>query len=444
MTKVTNYRERKAIEIQIIEFGITPYQIFKEAHPKRFSSKIISMNFKSLQEDIQKEEKIDIPISSIKIDIINYQDSTRLNENDTSGLNKIKSFLIPQIKLQKKSYKHSLNYVKLNGYHFEEITSIDFIDNLIITASLDGTVKISEYNKINDLLSECNNNKNMKINSKSSFPIISINNYNKLILRKIQSPNISPLTKAKTINKSLVVLGDINGMIHIYNYNIGKHMTSSHSFTEEVFDFYNYSSNLLTISKDSFCSIYSLNSDIKTPIHTFRDLNAEIISSDFRIIDNFLIKADIKGNIVLKNVKDDDHIVRYKIEGEYGNAEIKYVKFNSVNENEYFICTEEGFKVFDIRTNKQIKENEFFYNTDYIVNDNSNYLVNYTTGIQHYTYSSSTEEFNLLDNLTTNNEVISCFQNNILVNHKFIDSNTNSYNCISAFGCENGDLFISY
>jgi len=440
LSKVTDYKERKALEVQIAEFGITPFQLFKEAHPKRFSSKIVSMNFKSIQEEILKEEHIEVVKPKVKADIIQIIDSKPKQKIVSKNFS---SSRLALNKLPAKKLTHSFEFTKLNRYHFGSITSIDFLDNLMITGGSDGFIKVADLSRVRDkelFPSNCISNNFNKSNSGQVIANYDTNISNRLLLKKMQSPGGTALSKVKTINKSLLVAADQDGMINIFNFALGKHITSSQAYIDKVFDFYNFDTNLLTISSNSSCLLYSLNSNLKTPIGIFRDLDKRIVSSDFRLGDNLLVTADESGVVVMRNMKQSEKMFSFKVKGEYGDTpEIKYVKFNPVNENEYFVCTEDSFRVYDVRSNGLVGEVEFFYNTMDIENDSLGYIVCSRNGVQLY-LKDINKRIGLANSFSLDDSVVSTFQNNQLVNHKY----TNNYeSSINAVGCENGNLYFS-
>jgi hypothetical protein len=82
ITKIQDPISRKAIEIQVNEYGQTPKQLFKNPHPKRFSSKIceifidetnkiINFNLKEEGElNINQEQEVvdEVPQTQVSID----------------------------------------------------------------------------------------------------------------------------------------------------------------------------------------------------------------------------------------------------------------------------------------------------------------------------------------------------------------------------------------
>ena len=75
---------RKAMEIQVNEYGQTPKQIFNKPHPKRFSSKLIEININLIQE--KSCEKIEDPNGNTNfVEVGNNLESNNLNYSESIG-----------------------------------------------------------------------------------------------------------------------------------------------------------------------------------------------------------------------------------------------------------------------------------------------------------------------------------------------------------------------
>jgi len=78
LTKIQDPVSRRAIEIQVSEYGQTPKQLFKNPHPKRFSSKISeiflndSLNKLKLEDENKDYNK---EVTSKKENVINNLDN---------------------------------------------------------------------------------------------------------------------------------------------------------------------------------------------------------------------------------------------------------------------------------------------------------------------------------------------------------------------------------
>jgi hypothetical protein len=77
---------------------------------------------------------------------------------------------------------------------------------------------------------------------------------------------------------------------------------------------------------------------------------------------------------------------------------IKYVKFNPVDSNQYFVCWENNFKIYDIRTHNEIESRQEFGNSFDILNDSSQYLLAYSNGLKLYG-KELIKEWNQFDDL---------------------------------------------
>ena len=430
MNKITDYNLKKSLEVQISEFGITPFQLFKDFHPKKYSSKIVSLNLKNIQDAIEKEEHIEVTLPKVMSDVIQVVPNLNVSNNTETITN--------TIKLSSKKLRFYNKHFKLESFHYKKITSIDFIDNLILTASDDGFVKVSDLSKIIEMVNLNAINTSSEQGIRETFKDGQVN---KFIKKKFQIPNYvssvsdKSITKVKALNKTLAVTGDCDGMINVYNYQLAKHITGTYAFIEEIHDLYNYDANLLCISKTGSSLIYNLNSDLKVPLSFYKDNDANLVSTDFRFLDQILLSSDVKGVINIKNLKSMNSMTTSI------DSEIKYTKFNHVNENEFFVCTEENFLIYDLRKLGVVKTIEYFYNTLDIFNDSHMCILSDRSSIQYYTQSDNFSNVSLAGSFQLESDMISCFQVNELINYKF----TNNYGTTcTAIGCESGDLYFSF
>lgn len=99
LNKIQDPIQRRAIEIQVNEYGQTPKQIFKNPHPKRFSNKIteiflIEENINT--DNITNEEDNKIEISSSKRNSYSvkedYNESENITDKDKDDILNLKSF----------------------------------------------------------------------------------------------------------------------------------------------------------------------------------------------------------------------------------------------------------------------------------------------------------------------------------------------------------------
>jgi hypothetical protein len=84
--------------------------------------------------------------------------------------------------------------------------------------------------------------------------------------------------------------------------------------------------------------------------------------------------------LVLRDIKNYKEFKKIQLEKDH----IKYVKFNPVNSNEYFVCWENDFKIYDIRTYNEIQSRPEFRNSIDIFNDSSQYLLAYSNKVNLY------------------------------------------------------------
>lgn len=429
MSKLS-FKERRSIETQISEFGITPLQLFSEPHPKRFSQKMISLNVKTIQDSINKEEKIEVIKPEMK-DLIEFVDRSletsekikKINENINENL------ISRKIDLS----KSFTNKIMLLNFHFKSINSIDIYESTILSGGSDGFVKALDINVFKDSF----NNKTLKKNQ-----------HNLLINKKMYIQNISnnkanEISKVKALNKELCVIGDLYGMINVVNYINGKSITSSLTSIESIKEIYNFNSNLLVIDRMSSNYIYSLNSNLKSPILYFKDLEHKLVNCDFRNSNMFSLSLDVRGNICLRSLKSENEKIKFLLKDKNLknlNSDLKYIKFSNTKENEFFICTEENFYIYDIRKFGLIEEIDYFYNSIDVSSFNNGYMMCDKSGLQVFNKNESKNlslSRSFLFPLESSESFVKCFVNKDI-------SNNNLHKNLSVFGNYNGDMMLLY
>jgi hypothetical protein len=103
----------------------------------------------------------------------------------------------------------------------------------------------------------------------------------------------------------------------------------------------------------------------------YYDTEARIISADFRVKDNLHILIDEDGYFIMRNLKGHHDFIKTKLPKQKFN----FVKFNHLNENQYFIGGADSIKIFDVRNNLEIESIPEFSNAIDILNDSKSYLV---------------------------------------------------------------------
>ena len=141
---------------------------------------------------------------------------------------------------------------------------------------------------------------------------------------------------------------------------------------------------MITDGADSTCKVWDLSNSNKIPSSVYFDTESKIISSDFRPTDSLYICLDEDGHFILRKIKEEKESSKIKL----SRQNYKYLKFNPMNDFQYFIGSEESFKIYDIRTHLEIETIEEFKNSINIFNDSNNYMLIREDGLNLYNYSS--------------------------------------------------------
>lgn len=124
----------------------------------------------------------------------------------------------------------------------------------------------------------------------------------------------------------------------------------------------------------------------KIPTVVYYDTESKIVSADYRSKDNLHICLDEDGNFIIRNIKGEKDHKKIKMP----NVNFKYVKFNPINDYQFFVCSENFFKIYDIRNNLEMDSISIFANSVEVLNDSKNFLLASQEGLELY-YSNITK-----------------------------------------------------
>lgn len=138
---------------------------------------------------------------------------------------------------------------------------------------------------------------------------------------------------------------------------------------------------------------------------------------------------DLEGNCVFRNINRDNEVHIKRLSKQSYN----FVKFNVFEEYQFYVSSNDSFKVYDTRTFQVLYDMPQFKGCLDIYNDNcSNYLISKKDSINYFFYDVGLNKFNELKNWDLND--ISCLSIN---NHSYKNPD------IITIGCDNGDLYYS-
>jgi hypothetical protein len=82
--------------------------------------------------------------------------------------------------------------------------------------------------------------------------------------------------------------------------------------------------------------------------------------------------------LVLRDIKNYKECKKIQLD----KGVIKYVKFNQLDNNQYYVCWDDNFKIYDIRTHKEIESRPEFSNSIDIFNDSCQYLLAFSDSLK--------------------------------------------------------------
>lgn len=96
--------------------------------------------------------------------------------------------------------------------------------------------------------------------------------------------------------------------------------------------------------------------------------------------DSLHLCLDEDGNYVLRKINEKNNVKKIKLKHEY----YKFIGFNKVNDNQYFISSSQSFRIFDIRTHHEVNKIEELKGAFDIFNDSNNFLKIHEGGLDLY------------------------------------------------------------
>jgi hypothetical protein len=157
----------------------------------------------------------------------------------------------------------------------------------------------------------------------------------------------------------------------------------------------------------------------KLPSDVFYDTESKIISADYKLKENLHLCLDEDGNFVLRKINQKNNVKKIKLKKE----NYKYIGFNKVNDNQYFISSSENFRIFDIRTHLEIYQVEELKGAFDIFNDSNNFLKIHESGLD--LFDNNFKQFKHYGDLG------------------FLTHFNANYPEVCIIGNENGDIFIN-
>lgn len=385
LSKVTTNKERKVLEMQTCEFGITPLQLFKKEHMKRFNNKIPRLVSK-IEESIEKEDRLEIVQLQMSDGYDKYE---KYNERGVDYGKPMNEKMENIGKITEKGNKCSkidsidqniyrtrqvrlgfpIEFQKINS-HIESDTILcyDIYENLLCIGYSNGFICIYSLNTISSL-------SNISKSIQNMHPI-------RLISKTRQQSLQSTPCSIHFINKDLILIGDKTGSTSIFNIKLNKFVSAVTCFYSKVKSIFTYDTYYINISNEGIIKKYSFNSgsSYKIPVNTNYYLDS------YTITENYISSIDFNINSLLMLVQDsneklsilDIHNQKTVFSNSLQGQSVLYSKFNPVKDNEVYICSEEYFKVYDLRRfdmNSPIYEIDYFYNSVNIYNTLDKYLL---------------------------------------------------------------------
>lgn len=150
----------------------------------------------------------------------------------------------------------------------------------------------------------------------------------------------------------------------------------------------------------------------KLPLNCFYDSDSSIVSADFRQSDNTHICLNEDGNIYIRNILNEKEFKKINV----SKSNFNFIKFNPLNKNQFFLSSEEAFKIYDIKEGREIDSINAFVNCVDINLDSNKFLLTFPDSIK--TYARNNYNFSNTEKVVFEYDEI-CFSNVCFYNDKF-------------------------
>lgn len=426
----TDPQERKAVEIQVTEYGQAPKQLFKAPHPKRYSKNV---DFSGIIFDPEEEEKRKNSDSSIFFSNLSHKknsiDSYDGKPSETKKAESSGSYALIQPVKKSLSFFEQLSQGLLYKTSEEEP-----ISNCEVLSEREFK-KTEKFHKAKVTSMTCLNIKTNKNTISSSVVVGSDNGYIKLFdsasHRSKQLINIgsglSISALGRTSNQYQVAIATNDFHITIYNTTLAKTITKFHAHEDTVssIQFTPINNYLITAGMD--CTYKFWDPSFKIPISAFYDTDDNIISTDINKYGLYMC-LDSTGMLVMRPV---NHPKEFKIihpnKSQY--QEYIYSKFSSTSEYQYYMSSSRGLKLFDMRNFREIDCFESSSSISKIVDTPKELICMNSNSVTCYT--------NPENNMVSGMEVIKKFS---IPNPACIEYSEDKNLFVA---CENGDFYYS-
>ena len=392
--KDNKYKNNNLYNIQLKEFGQTPEQLFFKPHPKKFSKKIVEIQIKNdlenkIDEENNKKEE--------KNEKIEQKENKKIDESKV--LNKIKDIKIKEKNTKRKEDKKKIDIINIQNNNiiskpFPVIPDIDFklkrqyksvikYDNIELTT---GTILPNS-----NLILSGNIDGHLNIYDYFSGDII------KYYSLAQEINNINP------VNEKIIIYSSEQS-INIFDTSLGKNISSFYAHDKQISSLFydeNYK-NIISSTNKGIIHAWDFNRKSIIPIvsHFLFD-QKNIISADYNSENKFFHSLGDKGNINILNIFNDEEIYNWKID--VNNNKPVSVNVNLKNINQFIVGFEKGFNIYDLRNFGCVEEwnNILDFKVDKCIIDSSCILMQNELGLKLYDY----KEKKLMGERVLNNKI---------------------------------------
>jgi factor associated with neutral sphingomyelinase activation len=347
--------EKFATEQQINEFGQTPRQLFRYAHPQKSSAKPIVKSLFIAPDEVVGGGKLPSKISVHGEEVKNYEDEEEevKRENTEGGPDK-DEFDIPANPPKKLSEKKTISAYEEKVQDVDPDPVDSFIKHLKFQhMETLGIIHNSEIMEINAILDSSDSTHLMTVSKDGMIKLFEEGDSKKSFKDRYAEKRSFYVSErgiscSSVLNsQESVVIGTADNNILIFNFSTGTEIGNFYAHDNDITNIWVVGNQLISFSVDTTMKIWNIATTNFSHPKVFYDHEEGIISAD--VCKNSVISIDANGVILIKDLKkpnDIDTRIELDLKGE-DYLEHAIIRFNKADPFTFFLVWNNSFYVYE-------------------------------------------------------------------------------------------------
>ena len=191
------------------------------------------------------------------------------------------------------------------------------------------------------------------------------------VKRLLQISNLSLTSIAEMNETNSVVIGSANNKMYLLNTTLGKATSSFEAHEDSIVGIF-YSQKLNKVISDGADSVYKVwDVNKKMAIQSYFDTDSQIVTCDYRDEDSMHICIDTDGALAIRSLSPDKLVFKLNLE----SSSFYCARFDKNDLNKYYISSENGLDIYDIRMNRIIDTATDWNDMKYFINGYTYFFV---------------------------------------------------------------------